>query len=146
MISPTTYAAGALVYLLIGLAAWQIADRHNFKGDNWRLIYRWPGVAAVAVVVLAMVWPVIRDETRDDRAQMGPTPIWIPGLLTLLVILAIVLNELVLHIVPTRGPLGEMQSVYAVDTTPQLVLLAVAVATVALTKVVGWYRRRPADG
>jgi len=86
------------------------------------------------------------DETRDDRAQMGPTPIWIPGLLTVLVILAIVLNELVLHIVRTRGPLGEMQSVYAVDTTPQLALLAVAVATVALTKVVRWYRRRSADG
>jgi hypothetical protein len=82
------------------------------------------------------------DRTRDDRAQMGPSPIWIPLLLTLLVILAIVLNELVLHIFATRGPLGEMQSVYAVDTTPQLALLAVGVATVALTKLVGWYRRR----
>jgi hypothetical protein len=79
------------------------------------------------------------DRTRDDRAQMGPTPIWIPGLLTLLVILAIVLNELVLHIVPTRGPLA---AEYAPDPTSQFALLAVAVATVALTKLVGWYRRR----
>lgn len=143
MIPLTTYAAAALAYLLIGLAAWQIADRHNFNGDNWRLIYRWPGAVAVAVVVLAMVWPVIRDVTRDNRAQMGPTPIWIPLLLTLLVILAIVLNELVLHIVSTRGPLA---AEYAPDPTLQFVLLAVAVATVALTKVVGWYRRRSADG
>jgi hypothetical protein len=126
------------VYLLIGLAAWQIADRHNFKGDNWRLIYRWPGVAAVAVVVLAMVWPVIRDETRDDRAQMGHTPIWIPMLFAF-VILVVVLNELVLGIVPARGPLA---AEYAHDPTSQFVLLTVAVATVALTKVVGWYRRR----
>lgn len=67
MISLTTYAAAALAYLLIGLAAWQIADRHDFEGDNWRLIYRWPGVAAVAVVVLAIVWPVIRDVTRGGE-------------------------------------------------------------------------------
>jgi hypothetical protein len=84
-----------------------------------------------------------RDETRDDRAQMGPSPIWIPLLLTLLVILAIVLNELVLHIVPARGPLA---AEYAPDPTSQFVLLTVAVATVALMKVVGWYRRRSADG
>jgi len=93
MIPLTAYAAGALVYLLIGLAAWQIADRHDFEGDNWRLIYRWPGAAAVAVVVLAMVWPVIRDVTRDNRAQLT-TPRWLPMLLVGLVVVATILHHL----------------------------------------------------
>lgn len=86
---------------------------------------------------------LLMNRTHDDRAQMGPTPIWIPLLLTLLVILAIVLNELVLHIVPARGPLA---AEFAPDPTSQFVLLAVAGATVAATKLVGWYRGRSADG
>jgi hypothetical protein len=81
------------VYLLIGLAAWQIADRHNFEGDNWRLIYRWPGAAAVAVIALVLVWSAIWDETRDDRAQLT-TPRWLPMLLVGVAAVATILHHL----------------------------------------------------
>jgi len=158
MISPALLATVSLATLVAYVFAGLLTRRRvpasiaDLRAD-WLLVFAWPAVVYAYLAAQSirasieetdgLQW---RDETRDDRAQMGPTPIWIPGLLMLVVILAIVLNELVLGIVPARGPLGEMQSVYAVDTTPQLALLAVAVATVALTKLVGWYRRRSADG
>jgi hypothetical protein len=96
MISPTAYAVAAIAYLCVGVVAWRVAERHNFDGESWRLIYQWPGTAAVAVVALTLVWSAIWDETHDDdRAQTGPTPIWIPGLLTALVISWLVLREVV---------------------------------------------------
>ena len=138
------------LYFAIGIAAFGMAERYDINGDTTILIYGWLPVAlVVAIGALSLMAAVdgmneVAAGDDDDRAQMGPSPIWIPGLLTLLVIVAIVLNELFLGIVPARGPLA---AEYAHDPTSQFVLLTVAVATVALTKLVGWYRRRrSADG
>lgn len=51
----------AVLYLTVGLVAFRTARRRNWEGENWRLIYNWPLVALVVVLVLALVVPTIND-------------------------------------------------------------------------------------
>jgi len=56
-----------VAYLLIGVAAWQIADRRQYERDKIYLVYAWPAVLLVSVLVLSIVYPVIYDETRGGE-------------------------------------------------------------------------------
>jgi len=49
----------AVLYLTVGLAAFRTAERRNWEGENWRLIYSWPVVLLVALLVLGLVLPVV---------------------------------------------------------------------------------------
>lgn len=51
----------AVLYLTVGLAAFRTAERRNWEGEHWRLIYSWPLVALVVVLILALVLPTIND-------------------------------------------------------------------------------------
>jgi hypothetical protein len=97
MISTLIAAVAVVVYFHIGLVAWRLAESHNINGDTRLLIYGW---LPVLLIVAAGAWSLVAvvDDTADvlrddDRAQTGPTPIWIPGLLTALVIAGMVLRE-----------------------------------------------------